>query len=243
MSNEAIMTTIAERLQAVRTTISEAAEKAGRKPAAVSLIAVSKAQPASALQAAYDAGQRAFGENYLQEALQKQHTLAGLDIHWHFIGPIQSNKTQQIAQHFAWVHGVDRIKIAERLHNARPGNLPPLQVCIQVNVSGEDSKAGVEPNETLPLAQAIHDLPRLKLRGLMTIPAPTDSIELQRKQFRILAQLRDQLVHQGYALDTLSMGMSHDYVTAIEEGATMVRIGTAIFGARTQSIQVSDTIA
>lgn len=227
-----IMTTIAERLQAVRARIHAAEIDAGRQSGEVALLAVSKAHPAAAVRDAFMAGQRLFGENYLQEALDKQAGLADLAIEWHFIGPIQSNKTQAIAQHFAWVHGVDRLKIAERLSAARPGHLPPLQICIQVNVSNEASKSGVLPAELNALAAAIAKLPHLQLRGLMTIPAPTSEIEMQRKQFRMVRELYETLRGQGFALDTLSMGMSEDFPAAIAEGATIVRVGSAIFGAR-----------
>ena len=196
------------------------------------LLAVSKAQPASAVLAAYAAGQRLFGESDVQEALDKQNALKDLSLEWHFIGPIQSNKTQAIAGHFAWVHGVDRLKIAERLSAARPAELLPLQICIQVNVSHEASKSGVMPAEAYSLAAAITQLPRLQLRGLMAIPAPTADIEMQRRQFRMVRELYETLNAQGMALDTLSMGMSEDFPAAIAEGATIVRIGSAIFGAR-----------
>jgi pyridoxal phosphate enzyme (YggS family) len=229
------MTTIAERMQAVKASINAAATDCGRNPDTVQLLAVSKAHPAEKIREAHAAGQRLFGENYLQEALDKQGLLADLDIEWHFIGPIQSNKTQPIAQQFAWVHGVDRLKIAERLHAARPENTPPLQVCIQVNVSGEASKSGIPPQEVISLAQAILQLPRLKLRGLMSIPAPTSDIAQQRDQFRRVGQAFEKLRQQlpdAANLDTLSIGMSEDYAAAIAEGATIVRIGSAIFGAR-----------
>jgi pyridoxal phosphate enzyme (YggS family) len=230
------MTTIAERLQAVQADIRNAVTKAGRRQEAVTLVAVSKAQPAARIRAAFAADQRLFGENYLQEALDKQAELTDLAIEWHFIGPIQSNKTQTIAQNFAWVHGVDRLKIAELLSAARPDHLPPLQICIQVNVSNETSKGGVAPEEAMALASAIAPLPKLKLRGLMAIPAPTDNIELQHTQFKMLHTLFENLNAQGYGLDTLSMGMSDDFTIAIAEGATIVRIGSAIFGARKPSI-------
>ncbi len=196
------------------------------------LLAVSKAHPTEAVRAAYAAGQQAFGENYLQEALAKQQELADLTIAWHFIGPLQSNKTQAIAQHFSWVHSVDRLKIAERLNAARPADLPRLQVCLQVNVSGETSKGGVAATEAFALAQAIAKLPRLQLRGLMAIPAPTNSIAKQRQQFRMVRELQEAMQAQGLTLDTLSMGMSDDFPAAIAEGATIIRVGSAIFGAR-----------
>jgi PLP dependent protein len=209
-----------------------AARDAGRDPGSVMLLAVSKAHPAGALRAAFDAGQRAFGESYLQEALDKIAQLQALPIDWHFIGPIQSNKTRPIAEHFNWVHGVDRLKIAQRLADARPDGLPPLNVCLQVNVSGEASKSGCAPEELPALAHAVATLPRLRLRGLMAIPEPTTDIALQRRRFRMLFELQQSLQQQGLSLDTLSMGMSDDYPSAIAEGATLVRIGTAIFGAR-----------
>ena len=226
------MTTIAERLQAVKARIHAAEHKAQRAAGSVSLLAVSKAHPAESLREAFDAGQRLFGENYLQEALNKQQALSDLAIEWHFIGPIQSNKTQPIAQHFSWVHGVDRLKIAERLDAARPADTAPLNICLQVNVSQEASKSGVMPEELAALAAAVNRLPNLRLRGLMAIPAPTDDIELQHQQFRMVRELYTRLVSDGYALDTLSMGMSEDFQAAIAEGATIIRIGSAIFGAR-----------
>lgn len=226
------MCSIPERLQAVNSRLRQAESEAGRASGSVALIAVSKTQPAAAIRAAYGAGQLAFGENYLQEALEKMAELQSLPLQWHFIGPIQSNKTRPIAEHFAWVHGVDRLKIAQRLSEARPANLPPLDICIEVNVSGEASKGGVAPAELAALADAIAALPRLRLRGLMAIPAPTNDIALQRRQFRMLRELSESLQQHGLALDTLSMGMSEDFPAAIAEGATFVRIGTAIFGPR-----------
>ena len=226
------MTTIAKCLQAIRDRIHNAESAAGRNQGEVMLLAVSKAHPAEAVRAAYAAGQQAFGENYLQEALAKQQELADLTIAWHFIGPLQSNKTQAIAQHFSWVHSVDRIKIAERLNAARPADLPRLQVCLQVNVSGETSKGGVAATEAFAVAQAIAKLPRLQLRGLMAIPAPTNSIAKQRQQFRMVRELQEAMQAQGLTLDTLSMGMSDDFPAAIAEGATIIRVGSAIFGAR-----------
>ncbi|HEX5538700.1 MAG TPA: YggS family pyridoxal phosphate-dependent enzyme [Methylophilaceae bacterium] len=231
------MTIIAERLQAMQARIHAAEHAAGRPDGAVALLAVSKAQPAAAIRQAFNAGQQAFGENYLQEALDKQAELTDLAIDWHFIGPIQSNKTQPIAQHFSWVHGVDRLKIAQRLNAARPETLPPLQICLQINVSEEASKSGVLPQQAPTLAAAIADLPRLRLRGLMAIPAPTADPELQRKQFARVRELYDTLRSQGLALDTLSMGMSQDFPAAIHEGATIVRIGSAIFGARPAKVK------
>jgi pyridoxal phosphate enzyme (YggS family) len=230
--DERIMTTIAERMQAIRCAIDDAARNTGRDPGSVMLLAVSKAHPAADLRAAFNAGQRAFGESYLQEALDKMAELGGLPVDWHFIGPVQSNKTRTIAEHFRWVHGVDRLKIAQRLSDARPADLPPLNVCLQVNVSGEASKSGCAPQELAALAHAVAALPRLRLRGLMAIPEPTPDVALQRRQFRMLAELHQALRREGLALDTLSMGMSDDYPAAIAEGATIVRVGTAIFGAR-----------
>lgn len=226
------MTTIASNLQAVRDAMLAATVKAGRQADEVRLLAVSKTFPPDALRAAYQAGQTRFAESYVQEALAKIAALHDLAVEWHYIGPIQSNKTSAIATHFSWVHSVDRLKIAERFSEQRPAHLPDLQVCLQVNISGEASKAGVTPAEASELAHAIAKLPRLTLRGLMTVPAPSDDITAQRMPFAQLRELRDQLNQQGLHLDTLSMGMSYDFAAAIAEGATMVRIGTAIFGER-----------
>ena len=226
-----IMTTIAARLQAVRSRIEAAATSAGRRPGDIRLIAVSKTFDGSAIQEALAAGQVAFGESYLQEALGKIER-SGQDIEWHYIGPLQSNKTKHIAELFRWVHGVDRLKIAERLSSSRPATLPPLDICIQVNVSGEASKSGVAPHEVLALAQAIVPLKGVRLRGLMAIPEPTPDSGLQRARFRQVRELKDEIVRQGIALDTLSMGMSDDLEAAIAEGATLVRVGRAIFGER-----------
>jgi pyridoxal phosphate enzyme (YggS family) len=228
------MTSISERLQAVTERLRAAENVAGRASGSVSLLAVSKTQPAQAIREAHAAGQRAFGENYLQESLEKMAMLEDLPLEWHFIGPIQSNKTRPIAEHFAWVHGVDRLKIAQRLSDARPPEMPPLDICIEVNVSGEESKGGAAPEEVKALADAIVQLPRIRLRGLMSIPAPTDDIALQHRQFRMLREHFEALNGSGHALDTLSMGMSEDFPAAIAEGATIVRIGTAIFGPRTK---------
>ena len=225
------MTTISNRLQDILVTI-EASKTASNSPQEVSLLAVSKAQPARIIREAYAAGQRRFAENYLQEALEKQVELADLDIEWHFIGPIQSNKTQLISQHFTWVHSIDRLKIAQRLSDARPAGLPPLQVCIQVNISNEESKGGVAPAELNALATAINQMPYLTLRGLMAIPALTDDIMVQQIQFKQVRECYDALIAQGLNLDTLSIGMSGDFPAAIAQGATFVRIGTALFGAR-----------
>ncbi len=226
-----------EHLQSVQDDIEEAVTKRDTQNIVnhngnVTLLAVSKTQTAEKLRKAHEAGQTKFGENYLQEALNKQVELTDLNIEWHFIGPIQSNKTQPIAQNFSWVHGVDRLKIAQRLSDARPAELPPLQICLQVNISGEASKSGVTPNELLDLVKAISTLPKLTLRGLMTIPEPSNDEALQRQQFKQMRDLLNDLNKQAFALDTLSMGMSSDYKIAIEEGATIVRIGSAIFGAR-----------
>jgi pyridoxal phosphate enzyme (YggS family) len=223
---------IAANLQAVRNRIARAAEAAGRSPDDISLVAVSKTFPAAMILEAHASGQRVFGENQAQEGVKKATELAGLDIVWHFIGPIQSNKTRPIAERFQWVHGIEREKIAERLNEGRPDGAPPLDVCIQVNVSGEATKAGIVPGGELALAEAISRLPRLRLRGLMAIPEPTADLESQRLQFARLRELKDGLVARGYALDTLSMGMSDDLEAAILEGATMVRVGSAIFGSR-----------
>jgi hypothetical protein len=226
------MTAIASQLQAVNRAIAQAAHMAPRRAENITLLAVSKVFPATAVREAYEAGQCAFGESYVQEALDKIAALRDLPLEWHFIGPIQSNKTRAIAENFAWVHSVDRLKIAERLSAQRPPYLLPLNVCIQVNVSGEDSKSGVAPGEVLELAQAVAQLPQLKLRGLMAIPAPAEGLEAQRKPFAQLRELMQQLNAQGLELDTLSMGMSHDLEAAVLEGATIVRVGSAIFGQR-----------
>ena len=229
------MATIAANLQAVNARIAQAARASGRAPGEITLVAVSKTFAAEHIAQAHAAGQRAFGENYVQEAVEKITNLARLSPApaWHFIGPIQSNKTASIAQHFQWVHSVARERIAQRLDSAYPAGSPPLNVCIQVNVSGEAAKSGVEPGEEAKLADAIARLPRLRLRGLMAIPEPTADPALQRRRFALLRELKDGLVARGHALDTLSMGMSDDLEAAIAEGATMVRVGTAIFGPRT----------
>jgi pyridoxal phosphate enzyme (YggS family) len=224
------MNPLEQRLHHVRQRLQAAARAAGRAPEAIQLVAVSKTQPAAALAAAYRCGQRHFGENYLQEALEKQARLGHCAITWHFIGPIQSNKTRPIAEHFHWVHSVDRLKIAQRLSEQRPGDLPPLNVCLQVNISGEDSKSGAEPAALAELAAAVAALPRLRLRGLMCIPAPCDDPLRQRRPFAALRELRQSLPVAG--LDTLSMGMTDDLEAAVAEGATILRIGTAIFGSR-----------
>ncbi|CAD5379069.1 putative enzyme [Pseudomonas sp. OF001] len=223
------MSTIPDNIAKVRTRIREAEQAGGRAAGSVQLLAVSKTKPPAALREAFACGQRDFGENYLQEALAKQAELADLDLAWHFIGPIQSNKTRPLAEHFAWVHSVDRLKIAERLSAQRPANLPPLNVCLQVNVSGEASKSGCSPEELPALAAAVAALPNLRLRGLMAIPEPTSDVTAQRAAFARLRALRDSL---PLPLDTLSMGMSDDLEAAIAEGASWVRIGSALFGAR-----------
>ncbi len=218
--------------QAVRTRIAGACVQAQRPAAAVTLVAVSKKQPAAAVRAVYATGQRAFGESYVQEALAKQAELADLAIVWHFIGRVQANKTRVLATQFAWVHGLAHPLHAQRLHEQRPPELPPLNVCVQVNLSGEATKEGVMPEALAPLLAQCAQLPRLRVRGLMTLPAPTaDELE-QRRVFRELRQLRDQVATPDCPLAALSMGMSDDLVAAIIEGATLVRIGTAIFGAR-----------
>ncbi len=228
--------TLQERYEALRHRIRAACDSAGRDPRTVSLLAVSKTFPSSAVLALADLGQRAFGENYLQEALGKisdcRRQRPELPLEWHFIGPLQSNKTRAIAEHFDWVHSVDRERIARRLSEQRPASAAPLSVCVQVNVSGEASKSGCAPDEAAALAHAIAAMPRLALRGLMAIPEPTDDEALQRARFATLARLRDALRTEGLALDTLSMGMSGDLETAIAEGATLVRVGTALFGER-----------
>ncbi|MBL8504405.1 MAG: YggS family pyridoxal phosphate-dependent enzyme [Rhodocyclaceae bacterium] len=229
------MTTICANLQAVRSRIAAAAQRAGRRREDIALLAVSKTVAAERIDEAVAAGQRAFGENYAQEGIGKIAALAALDLEWHFIGPLQSNKTRPVAEHFDWVHSIERFKVAERLSVARGGGLPPLQVCVQVNVSGESSKSGVSPEEAASLAHAVAALPNLRLRGLMTIPEPSEDASLVRRRFAMLRQLRDRLNAGGLALDTLSMGMSHDLEEAILEGATIVRVGTAIFGERARA--------
>ncbi|MDY0047945.1 MAG: YggS family pyridoxal phosphate-dependent enzyme [Thauera propionica] len=226
------MKTISDRLQDVRARVAAAATSAGRTPDEVHLLAVSKTWPAAAVREAAAAGQRAFGENYVQEGVDKIEALRELGLEWHFIGPLQSNKTRLVASAFDWVHSIDRLKIAERLSAQRDVHLAPLNVCLQVNVSGEESKSGVAPGEVAALAQAVADLPRLRLRGLMCIPEPTGDVTLLRARFALLRELQAQLIAAGLSLDTLSMGMSHDIEPAIAEGATIVRVGTAIFGER-----------
>lgn len=223
------MSTIADNIGLVSQRIRAAADAVQRDASSVHLLAVSKTKPAQAVRDAYAAGLHDFGENYLQEALGKQADLTDLPLSWHFIGPIQSNKTRAIAENFAWVHSVDRLKIAQRLSEQRPADLPPLNICIQVNVSGEASKSGCTPADLPALATAISALPRLKLRGLMAIPEPTED---RAEQDAAFATVRDLQASLNLPLDTLSMGMSHDLESAIAQGATWVRIGTALFGAR-----------
>jgi len=223
------MQKIDDKLQKVTERIAQAAIVAGRNPQTVHLVAVSKTQPATAIRQAYHAGQRLFGENYLQEALDKQQALVDLqDIEWHFIGPMQSNKTRPIAEHFSWVHSVDRFKIAQRLSQQRPQDLPPLNICIQLNIDDEDTKSGIGLKELTSLVNGIHSLPGLRLRGLMAIPAASNNPEQQKAAFRQLAEAKAQFPF----MDTLSMGMSGDLEVAITEGATLVRVGTDIFGPR-----------
>jgi pyridoxal phosphate enzyme (YggS family) len=230
------MTTLEQRLAGVRQRIAQACLAAHRDPAGVSLLAVSKLQPAQAVRQAQQAGQRAFGENYVQEALDKMAALADLRaaLEWHLIGPLQSNKTRSVAEAFDWVHSVDRLKIAQRLSEQRPPGLPPLNICLQVNISGEASKSGLAPEELPDVARAAAALPRLRLRGLMAIPEPAQGLEAQRAPLRALRLLQQQLQAQGLDLDTLSMGMSDDLEAAVAEGSTMVRVGTAVFGARSR---------
>ena len=226
------MTTIARNLQDVRARIATACQLAGRNVEEVTLLAVSKTFGAEAVRTAAAAGQRAFGENYVQEGIDKIAQLRDLALEWHCIGPLQSNKTRPVAEHFDWVHTVDRLKIAERLSAQRPEGLAPLNVCIQVNIDGGPTKSGVAPAEALALARAVAALPRLALRGLMTIPEPAPDFEAARAVHASAKALFDQLNAEGLGLDTLSMGMSADLEAAVDAGATMVRVGTAIFGAR-----------
>lgn len=236
-----IMDSIVANLQAVHLRIAEAKITARRAAGSVRLLAVSKTFGAEQVTAAWQAGQRAFGENFVQEAVDKITELSQLDIEWHFIGPIQSNKTRLIAEHFSWVHSIERQKIAQRLNDARAEHLPPLNVLIQVNVSGEASKSGVAPGDETALAAAISELPRLRLRGLMTIPEPTSDPVLQRSRFAHLRTMLAALQAAHPGADTLSMGMSDDLESAIAEGATMVRVGSAIFGQRTGKKQQNGT--
>lgn len=220
------------RLQTVQQRIDDAIATYGRAPGSVTLLAVSKTRSSGELRALATAGVQRFGENYLQEALDKIAALQDLELEWHFIGPIQSNKTRPIAEHFDWVHSVDRLKLARRLSDQRPAHLPPLNICLQVNVSGEESKSGITLEELPSLALEAASLPRIRLRGLMAIPAPAEELEAQRRPFRLMRQALETLNASGLELDTLSMGMSNDLEAAIAEGATLVRIGTALFGPR-----------
>jgi len=223
---------VTENYRKIQDLLAKAAADAGRPADAVRLLAVSKTKPAEAVLEAAAAGQRDFGENFVQEALAKIEACGRDDLVWHFIGHLQSNKTRAVAEHFQWIHTVDRLKIAERLSAQRPHHAPDLNVCIEVNVDGEASKSGVAPAETAELAHAVAVLPHLRLRGLMCLPAERDGFDEQRKPFAALRQLQESLIAGGLHLDTLSMGMSGDYAAAIHEGATIVRIGTALFGAR-----------
>lgn len=226
------MNTIATNLAQVKKTIAELEKKYQREPGSVQLLAASKQQSTEKILQAFEAGQTCFGENYLQEALTKIAALENNEIEWHFIGPIQSNKTRKIAEHFAWVHSVDNIKIAERLDAQRPQHLPKLNICIEVNVSAEETKSGVAPQKAFELIQACLELPRLQVRGLMAIPEIATDVAMQRKAFHRMFELLQSLKQQNISLDTLSMGMSGDFEAAIAEGSTLVRIGTAIFGNR-----------
>jgi len=233
------MATIGDNLQVVRIRLAAAARAAGRDPGAISLLAVSKTHPAERVVEGLSAGQRAFGENYVQEAVHKMDALVHLagvararEVEWHLIGPLQGNKTRVVAERFDWVQTIEREKTAHRLSTQRPTACPPLNVLVQINVSGEGSKSGVAPHAALALARAVAELPRLRLRGFMAIPELTEDVALQRTRFRTLRKLFEDARVLGFQLDTLSMGMSDDMETAIAEGATMVRIGTAIFGAR-----------
>ena len=231
------MHNITDNINQVSASLQQSAQQFNRSVDEIMLLAVSKGQSSQALRLAWQAGLKNFGENYLQEALEKIAALDAIDPCWHFIGPIQSNKTQDIARHFSWAHSIERLKIARRLSQQRPENLPPLNVCIQVNIDREASKSGVDPENCLELALAINELPHLKLRGLMVIPQQRSQLDEQRQPYRQAAELLDSLKKSSAALtslDTLSMGMSGDMPAAIAEGATIVRVGTAIFGARTQ---------
>ena len=224
--------TIAHNIKAIRAQITHFEQKYERQAGSVQLLAVSKTRPIEDIHASLEENQYNFGENYLQDALSKVENISNEKIQWHFIGPIQSNKTRQIAENFHWVHTIERLKIAQRLNDQRDPAQPPLNICIQVNVSNESNKSGVSIEDALPLAKEIKLLPQLHLRGLMAIPAATNEMEKQRQVFRLLRELKNEIVANGIELDTLSMGMSNDMEAAIAEGSTMVRIGTAIFGAR-----------
>lgn len=226
------MNSVTENLQIVRKRIEAAQKKFGREQEPITLVAASKKQSVAKIQEAIDAGLWTFGENYVQEGIAKIQALSSAVLEWHFIGALQSNKCALIAEHFAWVHSLSSAVIAERLNNAREANATPLNVCIQVNLENTPNKAGIPKNEVLKLAELIITLPRLRLRGLMTLPEPSSTLEAQRKPFRQLARLLLDLQHAGFAVDTLSMGMTNDLEAAIAEGATIVRVGTAIFGER-----------
>jgi len=226
------MNKIRDKLQIIGANIKQFAEKYQRKPEDIQLLAVSKRHPQSMIREAFAAGQTAFGENYVQECLNKVDALKDLPLEWHFIGPLQSNKTKKIAQTASWVHTIDRLKIAKRLNEQRPQELPPLSVCIQLNISGEHSKSGIMLDQLAALATELNKLERIKLRGLMAIPAPENDFLKQRQVFSRVREAQEALIRQGFQLDTLSMGMSNDMEAAIAEGATIVRIGTAIFGKR-----------
>ena len=228
MTDQTITANIAKLLERVRLT----AQKSQRRECDIRVLAVSKTRPAAAVRLAHESGLSEFGENYLQEALEKIEQLQDLDLIWHFIGPIQANKTRQIAEHFDWVHSIDRSKIARRLNDQRPGHMSPLQCCIQVNISEESSKSGINVAELPALAKEMLELPRIRLRGLMAIPAASDDIEQQRAAFAALRQAQQDLHAVAPGLDTLSMGMSGDMEAAISQGSTLVRIGTDIFGPR-----------
>lgn len=227
-----LINAIAQNLSKMKSLIQNYETKYGRTSGSVHLLAASKGQPLEKIQIAYQAGQKAFGENYLQEALSKITLLPSAE--WHFIGSIQSNKTRKIAEHFSWVHSVDHFKIAKSLSDHRPSHLPALNICIQVNIGDEKTKSGISSTEVLSLLKECTQLPRLQVRGLMAIPPPQDSFDQQRKNFHDLFILYQSLCKAGYSLDTLSMGMSADFEAAIAEGSTMVRSGTAIFGPRIQ---------
>ncbi|WP_280153540.1 YggS family pyridoxal phosphate-dependent enzyme [Piscinibacter sp. XHJ-5] len=228
------MATIPNNIQQVRARIAASCAEAQRPVESVTLLVVAKTFPARAVRQAFDAGERVFGENYVQEAIDKMEALADLreQLEWHLIGPLQGNKTRIVAEHFDWVHSVDRLKIAQRLSAQRPMQLPPLQMCLQVNISGEQSKSGLAPDEVLRVAREVVGLPRVRLRGLMAIPEPASTHEAQRRPHAALRELLQRLQREGLAVDTLSMGMTADLEAAILEGATIVRVGTAIFGAR-----------
>ncbi|PWI32132.1 YggS family pyridoxal phosphate-dependent enzyme [Vibrio albus] len=230
------MCSIQQNIEQVTTQIRNTEHKCGREPNSVQLLAVSKTKPNEAISAALEAGQKAFGENYVQEGVEKvryfSEHYSDADIEWHFIGPIQSNKTRPVAENFDWVHSIDRKKVAQRLNDQRPESMPPLQVLIQVNTSGEVSKSGTDESEVFALAELISSLPNLTLRGLMSIPANVSDYASQLRAFQQLAELKEKLTEKYDGLDTLSMGMSGDMEAAVEAGSTMVRIGTAIFGAR-----------